>query len=409
MNPSRFYLCALPATVWETAVNPAGLDIVRFVGDAVSSERRIAKDVNLENEYSRYTLTTRRLEQEIILTGRLHDAPTAEEFAQVLSRGYFPTQRLVPGYLTLLARAGDGQDVARLGASFFSPDQCPAHRRAFADWATRHHLSGQPVVAQRLEFLAWAEAAGCGVVELQIAYHRASDDVDTMEMNPAVDDSPHFVELPEFATSGLDVEFFGSGQKRRIAEILSRQIRAALATGEAVTFGNQAPHDVIAEVLHQFVYVPTGEPPRPVQLRVTYADGSEAAPFPLFYLATPPEGIPTGANPLRVALMSMRHVELDVDVDFCWFRNREVSRTRTMAETDEFCRAATETQLDESLALGDLAMHLYHTGFEPAVIGFYRALVHRLSALRKSSGPSLVVTPYYFRGHDGYQAGSTWC
>jgi hypothetical protein len=395
--------------VWETAANPSGLDIVRFVGDAVSSERRIAKDVNLENEYSRYTLTTRRLEQEIVLTGRLRDARTAEEFAQVLSRGYFPTQRLAPGYLALLVRAGDDQDIARLGASFFPPDQCSTHRRAFADWVTKHDLASQPVVAQRLEFLAWAEAAGCGVVELQMAYHRASGNVDTIALSSAVNDSPHFVELPEFATSGLDLELFSSGQKRRIAEILSRQIRAALTTGEAVTFGNQAPHDVIAEVLHQFVYVPSGELPQPVQLRVIYADGSEAAPFPLFCLAAPPDGTPTGANPLRVALMSMRHVELDVDIDFCWFRNREVSRTRTLAETDEFCQTATENQLDESLALGDLALHLYHTGFEPAVIGFYRALVHRLSFLRNSSGPSLVVTPYYFRGREGYQAGSTWC
>lgn len=408
MNPSRFYLCALPAAIWQTVDNPAGLDIVRFIGDALGSERRIAKDVNLENEYSRYTLATRRLEQEIVLTGRLRDARTAVEFTQVLSRGYFPTQRLAPDYLALLARVGDGQGVGRLGASFFPPDQCAAHRRAFSDWVTRNDLADRPVVEQRLEFLAWAEAADCGVVELQMAYHRASDAIDTIDPGPVVEDSLHSIEIPAFATSGLDVEFFGTGQKRRIAKILGRQIRAALATGEAVTFGNQAPHDVIAEVLHQFVYVPHGEAPQPVELRVIYADGSEAAPFPLFCLTALTEEAPPAANPLRVALMSMRHVELDVDIDFCWFRNREVSRTRTLAETDEFCWTATATQLDESLALGQLEMHLYHTGFEPAVIGFYRALVQRLSALRHASGPSVVVTPYYFRGHDGYQAGSPW-
>ena len=189
----------------------------------------------------------------------------------------------------------------------------------------------------------------------------------------------------------------------------TKKVRAALATGEAVTFGNQAPHDVITEVLHQFVYVPYGELPRPVQLRISYADGSEAAPFQLFCLETPTGEATPVAEPLRVALMSMRHVELDVDVDYCWFRNREVSRTRTLAETDQFCVAATETQLNESLALGDLAMHLYHTGFEPAVIGFYRALVTRLIALRQTTGPALMVTPYYFRGRDGYQPGSVWC
>jgi len=408
MNPSRFYLCALPAAMWQPDDNPAGLDIARFIADALGSERRIAKDVNLENEYSRYTLATRRLEQEIILTGRLRDARTAEGFTQVLSRGYFPTQRLAPGYLALLARAGDGQNSARLGASFFPPDLCAIHRRAFADWVTQNDLADRPVVAQRLEFLAWAEAAGCGVVELQMAYHRASGVAYAIDPGAAVSDSPRSIEIPAFVSSGLDVERIDTEQKRRIAKILGRQIRAALATGEAVTFGNQAPHDVIAEVLHQFVYVPNGETPQPVELRVIYADGSEAAPFPLFCLTAPTEAAPPAASPLRVALMSMRHVELDVDIDFCWFRNREVSRTRTLAETDEFCRTATATQLDESLAVGNLAMHLYHTGFEPAVIGFYRALVQRLSALRHASGPSLVVTPYYFRGRDGYQAGSAW-
>lgn len=408
MNPSRFYLCALPASVWAAADNPAGLDIVRFVGDALSCERRIAKDVNLENEFSRYTLATRRLEQEVILTGRLRSAPSAEEFARVLSRGYFPTQPLARGYLALLAQAADDEAVARLGASFFPPDQCPGHQRAFADWAARRGLSDHPAVVQRLTFLAWAEAAGCGVIELQMAYYRAGGSPEAAGSAPAVADSPRFIDVPEFATSGVDVELFGSAQKRRLASTLATQIRAALAAGEAVTFGNQAPHDVIAEVLHQFVYAPPGEAPRPVPLRITYADGSEAEPFPLFCLATPTDDPPPVADPLRVALMSMRHVELDADVDYCWFRNREVSRTRTMAETDQFCVAATETQLNESLALGDLAMHLYHTGFEPAVIGFYRALVRRLIARRGATGPALSVTPYYFRGRDGYQPGRVW-
>ena len=408
MNPSRFYLCALPAALWATADNPLGLDVASFVADALSSERRIAKDVNLENEHSRYTLATRRLEQEVILTGRLRSAPGAEEFARVLGRGYFPTLPLARGYLALLAQAADDEGPDRLGAGFFPPDQCPAHRRAFAAWAARRGLADHPAVVQRLAFLDWAAAAGCGVIELQMAYYRAGGAVEAAGPAPDVADRPRFIEVPEFAAAEIDVALLGAASKRHLAAILAEQIRAALATDEAVTFGNQAPHDVIAEVLHQFVYVPPGATPQPTLLRIIYADGSEAAPLPLFCLAAPSDDAPPATEPLRVALMSMRHVELDVDVDFCWFRNREVSRTRTLAETDQFCVAATEAQLAESLALGDLALHLYHTGFEPAVIGFYRALVNRLVALRRAGGPALVVTPYYFRGRDGYQPGSVW-
>ena len=144
--------------------------------------------------------------------------------------------------------------------------------------------------------------------------------------------------------------------------------------------------------------MPPGETSRRIDLRVVYADGSEAEPFPLFCLPRAGAGSKNSVSPLRVALMSMRHLELDSEIDFCWFRNREVSRTWTLAETDSFCFDATREQLRDSLALGDLAMHLYHTGFEPAVLGFYRGLVHTLLALKqKPQSPSLSITPYYLR------------
>ena len=49
MSVSLFYLCAIPGPVWNqpTAAHGYGVDIARFVADALGCERRIGKEVNL--------------------------------------------------------------------------------------------------------------------------------------------------------------------------------------------------------------------------------------------------------------------------------------------------------------------------------------------------------------------------
>lgn len=413
MSNSRFYLCAVPQPVWNQADNPYGVDIVRFVEDALGCERRISKEVNLENEFSRYTLTCQRLEQEIARSGRIRQANNFQEFQQVLQAAQFPTQAMHPGYLVLLSRIRDTPGWERLGSSFYLPEAVSQHRHAFRLWAEQQGVSETPVVRQRLAFLEWVENANCGLVEIQTGFHPSStqqQELLTQYGYAAADTNENgFVDIPEFEATGLAVEFFGTkGHKQHLANILRKQIREALQTGEAVTFGNQAPHDVITQVLHEFVFVSPESVTRTISLRVAYADGSEAAPFPLFCLPQPDTSITFTENVLRVALMSMRHMELDSEIDFCWFRNREVSRTRTLAETDQFCLDTTIEQLQDSLQLGNLTIEIFHTGFEPAVIGFYRGLVQILLNLQKQMTSRLIVIPFYFRGNDGYQSGSVW-
>jgi len=413
MSSSRFYLCAIPTPAWEQVANSYGIDIIRFVEDALGCERRIAKEVNLENEFSRYTLTCQRLEQEIARSGRIRQANNLQEFKQVLQAAQFPVQVVHPGYLALLSRTQETPGWERLGSSFYPPDTISQHRDAFKLWSEQHGLGHTPVVQQRLDFLEWVENANCGLVELQTGFHSPSAQHQEQLMQygyaAAEKEEAGFVEIPEFEMTGLAVEFFGTkGRKQHLANILRKQIKEALQAGEAVTFGNQAPHDVITQVLHEFLFVPPGTAVQPVSLRVAYTDGSEATPFPLFCLPQPDRDAVNSANLLRVALMSMRHLELDSEIDFCWFRNREVSRTRTLAETDEFCFDTTVKQLKDSLQLGNLTIQIFHTGFEPAVIGFYRGLVKTLLDLQKQGTPRLSVTPFYFRGNDGYQAGTVW-
>jgi len=271
MSSSRFYLCAIPTPAWEQADNPYGIDIIRFVEDALGCERRIAKEVNLENEFSRYTLTCQRLEQEIARSGRIRQANNSQEFQQVLQAHQFPAQAMHPGYLALLSRIQETPGWERLGSSFYPPDTIIQHRHAFKLWSEQQGLSQTPVVQQRLDFLEMVENANCGLIELQTGFHSHSaqhqEQLIQYGYAAAEKDEAVFVDIPEFEMTGLAVEFFGTkGRKQHLANILRKQIKEALQAGEAVTFGNQAPHDVITQVLHEFVFVPSGTAARPVSL-----------------------------------------------------------------------------------------------------------------------------------------------
>ena len=105
----------------------------------------------------------------------------------------------------------------------------------------------------------------------------------------------------------------------------------------------------------------------------------------------------------------MRHLDMDEKVDFAWLRNRKVSVARAFADTDAYCTERTIELLREVENKG-LCLHLYQTGLETAVVGFYRGLVRVLKDRRNDSNAlPLRVVPYYFSGKDGlYKPGRTW-
>jgi hypothetical protein len=139
-------------------------------------------------------------------------------------------------------------------------------------------------------------------------------------------------------------------------------------------------------------------------VRVTYADGSEAEPFPLRCLDPAPPGRPERLVPL--ALMSMRHLPLDESVVMNWYRNREIDQSSTLGWSDRVChRQAAERLAALRAASGGRAVvvHLYHTGFEPAVVGFYRAAVEAA----RDGGGWLRVVPHYHT-ETGPVQGPSW-
>ncbi|NJP05830.1 MAG: hypothetical protein HC837_09515 [Chloroflexaceae bacterium] len=404
MSTSFIYLCAIPRAIWEQPANVHGrpMDIARLVTDALACERRITKGINLEHEYSRYTLCCQRLEQAVGSTRLLTPFKTTDDFTATLQAGRFPVFPISEDYLSVLDHTRDKPGPERLGASFFPPDTLHAHSAAFAMWGKQHGVATRKGVKYRFAFLQIAQQAGCGVIELQSAYHIRQDShpaIANVGSQPIDAEIRNAIVIPKVAHERLAVESFGAN-KQKLAMTLRNHIRAALTHGEPVVYGNEAQHDVIAEVLHESIFVPEEHLRQNLSMRVVYADGSEALPFPVFCLPRKQSSAQQQhIAPLRVALMSMRHLELDPEIDICWFRNRDVSRTRTLAETDQFCFTTTVEQINNALKENDIVIHLYHTGFEPAVLGFYRGIIHTLRNLRAThSSRQLVVVPLYYRG-----------
>ncbi len=134
---------------------------------------------------------------------------------------------------------------------------------------------------------------------------------------------------------------------------------------------------IVTEILREFVASEPGM--SQVEAPVEYRDGSKAAhPFPLRALPMLAE-LPPASLELRFALLSIRHTEMDAVVHGAWLRNAEISRPRPAAMTDDLAYDISLRQLEELCRNEDhVRLHVYQTGLETAVVGFYRALTNHL-------------------------------
>ena len=393
MMNTQIHIVALPPSAWHDQ------RLAVLVRDALVSERRIRKDSNLEVEQVRYGLSCQHIEAYTLAwMGASPDAAVHALDAHYLD--------VLAALLTLAEKDEGAQALAaeaRLGATFFPPDRLAQHIGAFAELAHLAGLDSNPAVTARLAFLECALGlqeggeSGFGVVEVQAPFQSATQVSQPLAVVP-------FPSPAERIATDLPPTVVDETQ-RSLPQSLRAEIRWAIAQGGAVNFSNPT-HNVISEVLHEFVYRQGDE--AEVAIRVVYSDGSEAEPFPLRCLSRRPrEEVRSLLElpPLRAALLSMRHLDMDAEVDMAWFLNQEASRPRSFAETDAFCYERTLEQLAQ--LKGPLQLHLYQTGLQPAVVGFYRALVEWLKE-RQSEPPCLVVVPRYYRKSGGYAEGRVW-
>jgi hypothetical protein len=387
-------LYSVPAEFWNDGRDPA-FDFSSFSRDALAIERRILKAVNLDLERSRYILCCRRIQ---------------EAAARVAEEKRLPKLRLGSAYLDVLRafihRRAGGLPALRPSACFFTPDAASpgwigSHIDAFARVAAEFGFTDHPEVVARLAFFENAQDRGDAVVE--VLRFDAEERMEGSLPQWRPEDAGQLLGARHRALDEVTTDRSGG-----ILEVLIGKIHAAVEQGGAVNFSS-LPHNAIAEALHTCVYQrQPGQDEKSV--RVVYADGSEAAPLPLYCLAPAPDASEHQETlVIKAALISMRHPEMDQLVDFAWFRNRKVSAPRPAAEIDEYCASETTAMLARSPERR-VELHLYQTGLEPAVVGFYRGLVRVLSGSRADClQPQLRVKPFYYMGPEkGYRPGSIW-
>jgi hypothetical protein len=469
---SRFLVCAVPAALWDSsrprATPPTDDELLREqVLEAAAIRRRVGSGVNLESERSRLTATLGRIESEVLRRLNQREPPAWEkpadatdderlpkavrdhwdetEFRHSVTLDRFPALELDDGYLHLLALVELTRAAARtpgvpmsdqplaLGASMIRPGDLPAHlEAAAADVAIVSDLppSAREAHERRVAFLQLVrDVGGCGVIEVQTVLDNRGLVAPPARPLPPKPPEPVPVVYEDDPEGGRSMVGRGKMLARLHAEVEAAVRQAAVAAdgrGGKVNASSQ-PHEVTTDVLGHWVRQrPPEEARAPLSVRVVYADGSEAAPFPACRLngRTPP----SGGRVLKFALMSMRHLDLDRVVDMAWYRNREVSQSRALADSDAFCFAYSLAELKALSVLAGpdraVTVHMYHTGFEPACIGFYRAVAAVLAAdeaygagwARDLPPGWLSVVPHYFQGgtryepsHDRDKTPLVWC
>lgn len=425
MITTNIFLYALPDSLWKKNTNwgNSHLEIGAFVDDALGMEKRIAKGVNQENERSRYTLCCNQLEESIRTLSSI-SATQVESFRSALQNFQLPFIRLSSQYLDVISqmylRYPNESANNRLGASFFPLEMIEPHINAFITSASELGIADQVDVKQRISFYKIALSFQCGVIEIQDPFYFKNEGNENNHSIEFFNQGKEEIHTRQLTSPQEDEHYENEDEnisvtiRRKAYDILYEQIENAIYMSKegkngAVNFSNQ-PHNVITEALNVFVYSESGKVQKPIYIRVNYTDGSQGKSFPLLCLPKRTEeelNIIQQSLPLRAALLSMRHLSMDQDVDMAWFRNREVSKARAFGETDQFCYEHTKKLLVQSRDEGILKLFLYQTGLQPAVIGFYRALTEEL-LFRSNNPPSLEVTPNFYISKSGYRQGRSW-
>ncbi len=422
---ATYSLYLIRADLWQSGVStehdPASTVLRQLIGEAVALRRRIEKGANLEAERLRYSICLGELESRLSKMGTRAESGERPMLEAMLQRHEIPVVPLAPRYFDLMTRAhlehlqkemsflttvvtvptGHRPPVTTIGSSIFPPDGLSAHIAEVETLLNIESVKAEgelaTVAENRIQLLGMIRDLGAGAIEVV-------EELDNHAIAPPIarPETTIPVSTPNGNLNPDRVPTTAKG-RRRMMERLEAEIEEALPTCGKVNMSNQ-PHEVSTEVLGQFVRASAGQVPG--RVRVIYADGSEAKPFPLRILLMNSVSAPANPVEVSVALMSMRHLELDPMVDWAWYRNKEVSQTSPLAESDEFCFQYSLKQLTElhvAYAGRALVLNMYHTGFEPAAIAFYRAVAMTLMRQRGR----LRVVPHYFRGGTRFAASET--
>ena len=283
-----------------------------------------------------------------------------------------------------------------------------------------------------------------GIIAVVPPYEKSAID---SEVKPI--EKPIVISVPadfQFPVNPENIGYSRYKQGHRKEEIrrFHEQIQEALKNGQPLAV-SYLPHELFPEVIRDYLYYTTyseyreepflfffkrrkryerREPQEPVMLRISYQDGTEGEPFPLFCLLEPePERFPKPTNLFqhKMGSISMRHVNLDLITEGYLMQNimmRRKGKESAAAQEDYAFRRTghflsnfvdlVQHKNVEEITANDkrfqflwnwlkleerkyegLELHIFQTGLEPAVVGMYRAVIEFLRKRRSE----LVVVP----------------
>ncbi|OGD73011.1 hypothetical protein A3K29_02610 [Candidatus Collierbacteria bacterium RIFOXYB2_FULL_46_14] len=361
------------------------LDLRVLMSKALKIEERLRKGVNPDDEQRRYHILCDRMEYLGSFIGMNKSVRSVE-----LGIEYFEL------LLQIQARFPVEFRSARVSANFCPWSKITEQISLFENLVKRAGVSDRKEIQEKIRFYRDAEKNKLHILELQ--EQLITEDA---EVNPEDGLISKFLSIPvsDKITSAKDVNSF-MALRNQINTVIA-DMEKGIQTG--VNFSDLA-HNVITEILREFVY----QGGRPMYLPVIYADGSKGKPLPIRCLKFRSEKLKAlSKHPiLNVGMMSGRHHEMDEVVKVYFFRNQEISIGKTAAESDEAAYVRAKEIFEKLRSEGIYRIAFFQTGFQPAVVGFYRALTEELLK-REKSAPELEVIPHYYFGEE-YEEGRVW-
>lgn len=443
MRSSGTILCAIPAACWSsTSSRHRAVELLqRYLRGLATLERRISKNVAVEDERARYMRLCRQIED--VALGNARPGATRRAFRKTLDEGQFPALRIGSGYVDLLRHLElENSELgprggARIGSSVFRPTEIAANARQVESAAKQLGYSRALALRHRQWYLnERVRSSSCGLVEIPepLGCSILSDE----DMAPGAEDgrdliqrirawfrrrwrkevAPPSDESLRRSQRGSASTFPASDDWRRyggtedrgefMEQRLRDQVTSAIAGSGAVNLTNQR-HKMATTILQEFIHL---DPQHPAcHVPVAYGDGTDVAPFPVRCVAPLPATW-TATKEFHVALVSMRHLPIDAYIDFNWYRNAEVPSRHGLSHADAHCFDESKRRLAQLLRanIGErVLIHLYHTGYMPAVVGFYRALVTHLASGEFPHGCLQVIPrPQPREDDEGFEASLPW-
>ena len=183
-------------------------------------------------------------------------------------------------------------------------------------------------------------------------------------------------------------------QWQRWQRDLVSQIDSCLAKNVPSEINLGVPrHSTTAPVLRQYAY---NQKYKNQSIPIVFADSSRSTAFPIGILSDGPT-VPTGGPVLKLGLCSYRHPDLDYLVDLYLMRNRDFGGESSMAGDEAKTYRRTVEMLSEPAIEAGCQIHVFHTGLESMVVGFYRGVSSvLLNRKREGLSRTLVVTPWLY-------------